>query len=209
MLWGWRWLRSTAKPEFEMKRFLMGLITAAIAGCASAPATTVGNFGPTPSLNPRIRSVTEGRRGSFTVRVNLSQPAYVAAINVYPNQSAILLGASGLPSGTTKLESGSQSIALQTLATSPVYNAAGWGPADWTRCNSNPYHSGCQQQGYVVIVASQTPFSQDDIATNLAGVDLHGPDSDVIHRIGVAVAHATGDAWSASAGTESAMMAPY
>ena len=193
-----------------MKRIVIGLIAAAaIAGCASTPATTVASFGPTPALSPQIQSVTEGRRGSFTVRVDLPQPVYIAAIDVYPNQSATQLGTSGVPSGTTKIEGGRQSIALQTLATSHVYNAADWGPADWKRCNSSSYHSGCQQKGYVVIVASQRPFSQDDIATNLAEVDHHGADSDVIHRVGGAVAHAAGDTWAASAGASVAMMAPY
>lgn len=192
-----------------MHKHLFGVAAVLVVGCASASSNMAPSFGPSVALRPTIQTVTEGRGGSFTVRLNLPQQAYVAAVEVYPNRTAVPLGMADVPSGTRMLDSGSQTVAFQTLPTTVAYTAPNWTSADWTRCNSNPRYPGCQQQGYVVVVASATPFSPSDITDNLATVDLRGSNDDVISRIGNAVAHATGAAWGAASGNMSAMLSPF
>lgn len=191
------------------RRIILMVGAVALAGCASAAGSSVGSFGPSTALRPNLQSVTEGRGGTFTVRLNLPQPAYVAAVEVYPNQMMTLLGvARGAMTGTNMLSSGSQTIQLRTGA-GGVYNAPDWTQADMLRCNRDPHYPKCQEQGYVVVVASATPFNPEQTAVNLSGVDIHGDSNDVLQRVSDAVAHSSGESWGATAADISAMVAPY
>jgi len=192
-----------------VQKHLFGVAAVLVVGCASVSSNTASNFGPTTALRPKVESVTEGRGANFTVRLNLPQPAYVAAVEVYPNQTAVPLGTAGKLSGTAMLASGSQSVAFRVLPASVAYKAPNWTPTDMERCNDSPNNPGCRQQGYVVVVASDTPFDPGGITDNLATVDLRGSNDDVVRRIGDAVSHAAGAAWGAAAGGITAMLAPY
>lgn len=192
-----------------MRKHLFSVAAVLVVGCASASSNMASSFGPSVPLRPSIQTVTEGRGGSFTVRLNLPQQAYVAAVEVYPNRTAVPLGMADVLSGTRMLHSGSQTVAFQTLPTTIGYSAPDWTLTDLTRCNTNARYPGCQQQGYLVIVASDTPFSPSGITDNLATVDLRGSNDVVISRIGNAVAHATGAAWGAASGNMSAMLSPF
>lgn len=181
----------------------------ALAGCASAAVGSAGSFGPTTALRPSLQSVTEGRGGTFTVRLNLPEPAYVTAVEVYPNQMMTLLGvARGAATAMNMLSSGTQTILLRT-GVGRVYTASDWTEADARRCNSDPQYPKCQEKGYVVVVASSAPFHPDQTAANLSAVDIHGSSSDVLQRVSNAVAHSSGEAWGATAADISAMVAPY
>lgn len=177
-------------------------------GCASTSADMVSNFGPTTKLSPGVQSANLGRDGIVTVRVNLPQPEYLAAVAVFPNQSMIPLGTSGRPSGTDKTAAGVQALVLHQLPALQK-SASDWTLQDIERCNANPRYPRCQQQGQVVIVASDSPFVTRELIDNITAVDLHGSDADVIRRIGEAAAHATGASWSASATSMTGMVAPY
>lgn len=192
-----------------MRKHLFSVAAVLVAGCASASSNMALRFGPTVALRPSIQTVTEGRNATFTVRLNLPQEAYVAAIEVYPNQTAVPLGTAGKLSGTSMLASGSQTVAFRTLPSTVAYSAPNWTSTDWTRCHTNPRHAGCDQQGYIVIVASETSFSPSGIADNMATVDLRGSNADVVQRIGDAVANATGAAWGAAAGNITVMLSPF
>jgi hypothetical protein len=191
-----------------MQRYLAGLAAVFVVGCASTSANLASNFGPTTKLSPGVQSANLGRDGIVTVRVNLPQPEYLAAVAVFPNQSVLPLGASDRPSGTKELAAGAQAVVLRQLP-ALHHSAPDWTLADIERCNANPHYPRCQQQGYVVIVASENPFDTREIVDNITAVDLHGSDADVIRRIGEAAAHATGAAWSATAMSMTGMVAPY
>lgn len=191
-----------------MQKYLAVLAAVLVVGCASTSADMVSNFGPTTKLSPGVQSANLGTDGIVTVRVNLPQPEYLAAVAVFPNQSMIPLGTSGRPSGTDKVAVGVQALVLHQL---PALHrsAPDWTLQDIERCNANPRYPRCQQQGHVVIVASDSPFDTRELIDNITAVDLHGSDADVIRRIGEAAAHATGASWSASATSMTGMVAPY
>jgi len=191
-----------------MRKYLAVLAAVLVFGCASTSGNLASNFGPTTKLSPGVQSANLGRDGIVTVRVSLPQPEYLAAVAVFPNQSMIPLGASDRPSGTNELAAGAQTVVLHQL---PALHrtAPDWTLQDIERCNANPRYPRCQQQGYVVIVASDSAFDTRELIDNVTAVDLHGSDADVIRRMGEAAAHATGASWSASATSMTGMVAPY
>jgi len=190
-----------------MQRHLAVLAVVLVVGCASTSADMVTNFGPTTKLSPGVQSAYLGTEGIVTVRVNLPQPEYLATVAVFPNQSMIPLGTNGRPSGTDKVAAGTQAVVLHQLPALQK-SASDWTLQDIERCNRNPHYPRCRQQGYAVVVASDSPFDTRELIDSVTAVDLHGSDADVIRRVGEAAAHATGASWSASATSMTGMVTP-
>lgn len=184
-----------------MRHYITGAALLAATACVTGKAIAPAQFGPGVSLQPSIKDVAPVVGGGYNMKLDLPAPAYVAAVSVYPKRRATILGIFDSSDSSGMLASGSQGVTVKAVLESKTYeSSAGPTQADWARCMK---YVGAMMRcddptGYIIIVASRTPFDATAVDQKMTAVDLDGSAADVVLRVADAVAQSTDASWGAA-----------